>query len=170
MGELVRRNSGEHCNMQLVTNLAMIDRSSVAAALAKATAALLRARNGDGVWTGELSSSALSTATAVTALAVFENHSDSVHPKNSELIAAGLRWLADHANSDGGWGDTTQSNSNLSTTILCWAAFGAVAGSRELFGSTIDAANIWLEQKAGGTEPHQITQAILQCYGKDRTF
>jgi squalene-hopene/tetraprenyl-beta-curcumene cyclase len=148
----------------------MIDRSSVAAALGKATAALLRARNGDGVWTGELSSSALSTATAVTALAVFENHSDSVHPKNSELIAAGLRWLADHANSDGGWGDTTQSNSNLSTTILCWAAFGAVAGSRELFGSTIDAANIWLEQKAGGTEPHQITQAILQCYGKDRTF
>ena len=37
----------------------------------------------------------------------------------------GLRWLVANQNADGGWGDTVLSKSNISTTALCWAAFGA---------------------------------------------
>jgi squalene-hopene/tetraprenyl-beta-curcumene cyclase len=157
--------------MQLVTNnSAIIDRSTVASALAKATGALLAARNPEGVWTGELSSSALSTATAVTALTIFDQNSPKSQSENSELITAGLNWLAEHGNLDGGWGDTIQSNSNLSTTLLCWAAFQTVPGAAEPFASVIEAANTWLERNAGGTEPNQIAEAILERYGKDRTF
>src|SRR5256714_12756614 len=69
-----------------------------------------------GHWVGELSTSALSTATAAIALHVadpFAHH---------ELIGHAIRWLADHQNEDGGWGDTTKSFSNISTTMLCRAA------------------------------------------------
>ena len=114
-------------NMQAVANNPMVDRSTVASALAKATAALLAARNEQGLWTGELSSSALSTATAVAALAIFNQYSEAVHDDDARLVYGGLKWLAEHANADGGWGDTIRSVSNLSTTALCWAAFGADA-------------------------------------------
>src|SRR6266404_1090625 len=106
-------------------------------ALARATAALLEGRTAQGSWTGELSSSALSTATAVTALAVFTGATKCAHKFDAEIIAKGLEWLADHANEDGGWGDTTRSVSNLSTTVLCWAAFGAVPGAEERFASIV---------------------------------
>ncbi len=91
------------------------------AALGVATAALLAETDGGrDIGRGELSSSALSTATAVVALA----HGGS-RGGMADLIRGGLRWLAEHQNADGGWGDTVQSKSNISTTALCWAAFGA---------------------------------------------
>ena len=157
-------------NTQFVAANSMVDRSTVASALAKATAALLAARNEKGVWTGELSSSALSTATAIAAIAVFNQYSDSVNDQDPELIYKGLKWLADHANPDGGWGDSVRSLSNVSTTTLCWAAFGSVPGATEKFARTVEAATVWLEENAGGTEPHQLSQAILDFYGKDKTF
>jgi len=153
--------------MQLVST-ATVDRAILASSLAKATSALLSSRNAQGVWTGALSSSALSTATAVTALALYDQHTEQ--NQNAALIALGLNWLAEHANNDGGWGDTIRSHSNLSTTLLCWAAFGAVPGATERFSKTVDAASAWLEINAGGTEPQQITAAILNRYGKDHTF
>src|SRR5258708_36632279 len=75
---------------------------------------LLNRRTSEGVWQGRLSSSALSTATAVIALAA--NRSDAA------LVAGGRAWLEQNQNSDGGWGDTVDSVSNISTTALCWAA------------------------------------------------
>ena len=72
----------------------------------------------DGHWSGELSSSALSTAVAIIALR-------QMVPAGSRLVEDGLAWLAQNANPDGGWGDTIRSKSNISTTALCWAAFGA---------------------------------------------
>ena len=42
------------------------------------------------------------------------------------LIDGGLKWLAEHQNSDGGWGDTVLSISNISTTMLVHAVFRAV--------------------------------------------
>src|ERR1041384_6356436 len=105
-----------------------LDRNRLEEALARTTNALLAARTPDGHWVGELSSSALSTATAVVALAIVERErAAELATRNSELgplIARGLAWLAKNANADGGWGDTNQSLSNLSTTALCWAAFG----------------------------------------------
>jgi squalene-hopene/tetraprenyl-beta-curcumene cyclase len=94
-------------------------------AVALATAALLAELTADGHWVGELSSSALSTATAVVALAKVGREADAT------LIRGGLEWLGRTQNADGGWGDTVQSKSNISTTALCWAAFGAARADAE---------------------------------------
>ncbi|MEN9547327.1 MAG: Squalene--hopene cyclase, partial [Verrucomicrobiota bacterium] len=94
----------------------------LAAAREAARTALIGELGTNGHWTGQLSSSALSTATAVTALA-------AIDPSAHEIpIRQGIAWLAAHANPDGGWGDTVRSQSNLSTTALVWAAFG-IAGA-----------------------------------------
>lgn len=145
-----------------------VDRDRLATALEKARTALLAQRNAAGHWTGELSSSALSTATAVTALAVAERASGSNHL--ADQISAGLNWLADHTNSDGGWGDTIVSRSNLSTTTLCWAAFGAVPGADDRFSDTVAKAWGWLCNGVGSTNVHTLARAVVERYGKDRTF
>jgi len=132
----------------------------IRSALRTATAALLDELGPDGHWSGELSSSALSTATAVTALAAVDREA------HREAITGGLRWLAAHANPDGGWGDTVRSRSNISTTALCWAAFGA-AQADEQHRETVLRAGEWLE-RARGARP--LWQAIEERYGKDRTF
>ena len=94
---------------------------------------LLAQRNAAGHWTGELSTSSLSTATAVSALALVRKNllaaseltkSETPLP-SQELIAGGIRWLADHQNSDGGFGDTDRSYSNIATTMLVVAAIQA---------------------------------------------
>ena len=66
-------------------------RHRLEAARQTAVKALMSELGPDGHWCGELSSSALSTATAVTALA-------TVDPvTHAALIRAGLTWLAAHA-------------------------------------------------------------------------
>ena len=145
---------------------ATVDLRRLAAALAKTEAALLAQRNAAGYWNGELSSSALSTATAIAALAIVER--ESKHDFAPQ-IHAGLKWLADHANADGGWGDTTISRSNLSTTTLCWAAFGA-AQADNVFAAVVQRARAWLQQAAGGPNVHALARAVVARYGKDRTF
>lgn len=125
------------------------------------TAALLAEVGPDGHWVGELSSSALSTATAVLALSTVDR---SAH---AGLIRGGLQWLADHANADGGWGDTVRSRSNLSTTSLVWAAYGA-AGADADYPAVLANAVHYLTRCAGSLD--QLVPAIEAVYGKDRTF
>jgi squalene-hopene/tetraprenyl-beta-curcumene cyclase len=127
-------------------------------ALRTATEALMREMNAKGWWPGELSSSALSTATAVVALATVDRE------KHAALIAGGLHWLARNANADGGWGDTTRSKSNISTTALCWAAFGAAAAEAQ-YASVVSHAAGWLSQNG-----ENLVAVIKARYGKDRTF
>jgi squalene-hopene/tetraprenyl-beta-curcumene cyclase len=135
--------------------------------LEKARRELLAERSAAGHWEGELSSSALSTATAVTALAVYEREAET--GKFSQQIQAGLGWLAEHANPDGGWGDTTISRSNLSTTTLCWAAFGSAVGIPRP--TDVEArAQRWIERAVGTTDVRALARAIVQRYGQDRTF
>ena len=123
-----------------------LDRERLHRALAKARAALLAERGPHGHWEGELSSSALSTATAVTALELWQRHAKepSAVSRQRSAIEAGLAWLAEHQNADGGWGDTTLSFSNISTTALCWAAFGAVPGAEQRWPETVRRAEAWL--------------------------
>lgn len=135
-----------------------LDSKRLKAALQKCTQALLGEMNSAGHWSGELSSSALSTAVAVIAL-------EKMGRLN--LVARGLRWLADNANADGGWGDTIRSRSNLSTTALVWAAFGATNQDPN-FTHTIERAENWLWKQVGTRE--RLPQAIIDRYGKDRTF
>ncbi len=144
-----------------------LDPARLDAALATARAALLAERHANGHWEGELSSSALSTAVAVAALHHIQTATDADH---TALIQGGLQWLADHANEDGGWGDTTKSLSNISTTTLCWATLHAVPGADEKHADTITAAEAWLTSAAGGTTPDYLAPAIIARYGKDRTF
>ena len=140
------------------------------AAHAKTRATLLAERTASLHWQGELSASALSTATAVTTLAIAARHTSTANARSTGLIADGLSWLAQHQNVDGGWGDTTRSLSNISTTALGWAAFGATSGADASFQGTVAAAEAWLTSKAGGMAPHQIAPTIIARYGKDRTF
>jgi squalene-hopene/tetraprenyl-beta-curcumene cyclase len=125
------------------------------------TARLLAELGSGSHWTGELSSSALSTATAVVALAAMDQTA------HANLIHNGLSWLAAHANPDGGWGDTIRSKSNLSTTALVWAAFGAAEADAD-FGYQIAAAVRYIERAAGSLE--NLVPTIERRYGKDRTF
>ena len=131
---------------------------------------LLEARSSRGYWVGELSSSALSTATAVCALAALKRESGDRNSDLTAVINKSLDWIAAHSNSDGGWGDTTRSLSNISTTALCWAAFGAVPGADQIYRETNTRAERWLASRAGGTEPETLVPAIVKRYGKDRTF
>src|SRR5262249_39069193 len=84
------------------------------------------------------------------------------------LIAGGLRWLAVHQNADGGWGDTVKSFSNISTTMLCRAAFRLASASVEHSG-TRRKCKAWLKEGYGKT-PEQLAESVRARYGKDRTF
>lgn len=130
-------------------------------AIANTRAHLLAQLNEHGHWEGELSSSALSTATAIVALSLVDAAA------NSDCIKAGTQWLLDHQNEDGGWGDTTLSKSNLSTTLLCWSALGLVRTTSE---TNLSRCEIWIRNAVGSLRPDDIAKAVIARYGKDKTF
>jgi squalene-hopene/tetraprenyl-beta-curcumene cyclase len=123
---------------------------------------LLAERTAAGHWVGELSTSALSTAVAVGALALVDRAS------HAPLIAGGLGWLDAHQNADGGWGDTVKSFSNISTTMLCRAAFH-LAKSAERHPQCLEKSEAWLAERYGRT-PAEVAEAVRRRYGNDRTF
>lgn len=135
--------------------------------LANARANLLAQRGANGCWEGELSSSALSTATAVFTLTLFDKTRNT--NAHDDLIQKGLRWLAQTQCHDGGWGDTVLSISNVSTTALCWAAFSGRETANE-YRDTVERAEKWLLGTAGGLDPDRLAPTIIRRYGKDRTF
>jgi squalene-hopene/tetraprenyl-beta-curcumene cyclase len=130
------------------------------AAITSTAEHLLALRHPEGHWEGQLSSSALSTATAIVAL-----HLVSAQ-EHASYVSAGAAWLATHQNADGGWGDTTLSRSNLSTTLLCWSALHLVSGCS----SAQDKATAWIAAAVGSSDPEQIVKAVVGRYGKDKTF
>ena len=138
-----------------------IDTGRLAGALRIALGKLVSAMGPDGHWEGELSSSALATATAVSALAV------AGHARHEGLVRSGAAWLAGHQNDDGGWGDTPDSPSNVATTMLALAALTLCGTDR---GSPILAkANEYVDAHAGPSTDEKIA-SIAAAYGKDRTF
>jgi squalene-hopene/tetraprenyl-beta-curcumene cyclase len=128
---------------------------------------LLAERVPAGHWVGELSTSALSTATAVMALEQVRRAKvpaalSTADAPFSNLIAGGLKWLVEHQNADGGWGDTTASFSNISTTMLCHAVFHAT-GTVEKYHASVDRAKSLIDQYGG-------IPALRKRYGRDKTF
>ncbi|MHC4876121.1 MAG: prenyltransferase/squalene oxidase repeat-containing protein [Planctomycetota bacterium] len=125
--------------------------------------------SGPAHWTGELSTSALSTATAVMALQMVRrggrNASNyGIDGSFDELVRGGLGWLKSHQNDDGGWGDTVKSLSNISTTMLAHAVFHATCTAEdEAFRETVTNAKRYIDD-AGGVP------AVVKRYGKDKTF
>jgi len=125
----------------------------------RAVQRLLAERNAAGHWEGRLSSSSLATAIAVVALT---KHDPAGH---AERIRRGLGFIAGDINGDGGWGDSPESPSNLTATVLCWCAL-AGAGRRDVE----ERAGARLRQLAGGLDPARLRAAIEKRYGDDRTF
>jgi len=132
----------------------------------------LLAEQEGGHWVGELSSSALATATAVSALAIVERQSaelrharvvDEQGPHSfRELIDGGVRALATSQNADGGWGDTDKSLSNIATTMLVRAAVH-LAGVASSHGEQLTRAAQYIEA-------HDGIEGLRRRYGRDKTF
>ncbi len=125
---------------------------------------LLSERNKSGSWEGELSSSALSTA--VSTFALFQFSKDEF----LEDIHAGLSWLVENINEDGGYGDTAESPSNISTTLLCWSAFSLSETLQRNDQETLSKIESWLLKEVGSIDADGICNRILEVYGDDHTF
>ena len=138
------------------------------ATLDRLTDSLLAARTADGHWGGELSSSALSTAVAVIALTLVDRHRPPA--AHGALVSGGVSWLIRTQNADGGWGDTTDSPSNVSTTALCWAALTIGGTDDPPCAAALDRVRHWMRRAAGSLEPRPLADTISRRYGKDRTF
>jgi len=132
-------------------------------ALRVVTDHLLAAMHPDGWWEGRLSASALSTATAVSALAVAAG---SPEHAADPLVRDGVGWLAADQNTDGGWGDTPDSPSNLPTTALCIAAI-QLAGATAETAMAVGRARRYIDAASGGRD---LADALSGIYGRDRTF
>ena len=140
-----------------------VTRERLLAALDKARRDLLAARvESAGHWVGELSTSALSTATAVSALVLAADQDAPEHAADRARIERGIAWLATRQNSDGGWGDTDRSLSNIATTMLVRAAF-TLAGHAERYSELMAAAVQYIDGKQGLT-------GLRRRYGRDKTF
>lgn len=116
-------------------------------------------------WVGRLASSALSTATAASAMAVVLRNTNSPSERRDAIerqIRLALRWLALHQNDDGGWGDTDTSFSNIATTMLACAAL-RLGGEGEQYAGVFSRGMAYVD-RAGGVE------GIWRRYGKDKTF
>lgn len=137
------------------------------AARRAAVAELLGRRNADGHWIGRLSSSALSTATAINALRLVDARA------HASRIEAGVQWLVATQLADGSWGDTVASQGNLSTTLLCWAAIGPLADRRTTgdgVTAAVERAAVWIRGQTGSLDAGAIASALAAIYGRDRTF
>ncbi|MCA9231481.1 MAG: squalene--hopene cyclase [Planctomycetales bacterium] len=157
-----------------------VDRDRLAAAFDTARSDLLAQRNSAGHWVGELCSSPLSTATAISALVLAEqggtscglpayrpgeepSHVDEIYRGDlSELIVHSLHWLAQQQNEDGGWGDTDRSRSNIATTMLVRAAFH-LTGVPAKYANLLERAERYVEKQGG-------IAGLKRRYGNDKTF
>ena len=84
------------------------------------------------------------------------------------LLHGGLKWLAEHQNNDGGWGDTVLSISNISTSMLANAVLISTRplhfGQQALMLEDAIGRSDGYINKMGGVD------AVLKRYGKDHTF
>ena len=118
---------------------------------------LKNARTPGGLWNGELSSSAISTAVSVFALYMVGKE------KYASYIEKGAKWLTTTMHSDGSWGDSIESPSNMTATLLTYASLCAI-------GTPPQATKNYLTEKFGGSTDQHIIKGVLAYYGKDLTF
>lgn len=124
---------------------------------------LLQKRNAEGYWDGRLSSSALGVAVAVTALHFYDKD------ENASSIASGLNWLEQNINIDGGFGDSPTSRSNVSTSLLCFAAAKVTSGNHSNI-ELIEKLTGYLNAQNIDVSSERLIQSILDFYQTDRTF
>ena len=157
-----------------------LDREQLAAAFRIVRSDLLAERASPRHWEGKLSSSPLSTATAISALMLAEQSSTSgglpeytpgqlqagaqelYRGDLSELILQSMHWLAGQQNDDGGWGDTDRSRSNIATTLLVQAAFH-LTGVPAKYSDLLERSQQYVESVGG-------LPALKRRYEGDKTF
>lgn len=145
-----------------------VDPSFVITALDKWRTTLLDARDGSGHWCGELSPSALSTATAVSALATVLREGQAaaaMAERLRSLVSQGIAYLVTQQNSDGGFGDTDRSYSNIATSYLALAAWRLAEQVQCVDGAESYVAGVEKYIESGGG-----LDGLRQRYGKDKTF
>lgn len=125
---------------------------------------LLNEMNKDGFWTGHLSSSALGVAVAVAALHFHDQE------ENRTEIEKALDWLLKNANTDGGYGDTPESPSNISTSLLVYAALNLYAAKSQNIQSLQQKVAEYLKVNKIDLTTGNVADAILGHYKKDYTF
>jgi len=125
---------------------------------------LIEEQNSDGFWNGMLSSSALSTAVAIVAIKI------NGHTSDTNRIRSGYNWLCENINADGGFGDTCQSASNVSTSLLCYAAIFYCQPNKDENNTVLKKIEHFLGTKNISFTAQDITSSILKFYGKDFTF
>ena len=114
-------------------------------------------RQEDGIWRGVLSSSAISTSVSLFALYEIDKE------KYRSVIEAAAKWLEDTMCEDGSWGDSVDSPSNPTATLLSFAALHAV-------GHDSPRTRQLLTERFGGYSDDKIIDGVLKYYGKDLTF
>jgi squalene-hopene/tetraprenyl-beta-curcumene cyclase len=157
-----------------------IDVERLCAAQETVRSALIAERTMGGHWVGELGSSPLATATAISALTLAhasrpdERDTDWRSPSAalaaqhvlqnglSELIVESLHWLAQRQNEDGGWGDTEHGRSNLAATLLVASAF-RLTGVPAKYTGLMERAEQYIDAQGG-------VAALKRCQGRDRTM
>ncbi|MFG0288792.1 MAG: prenyltransferase/squalene oxidase repeat-containing protein [Rhodopirellula sp. JB044] len=145
---------------------------------------LLAERAGRSHWIGELSASALSTATAISALSVAcEQLKDGEQRERYlDLIRRGVIWLQTQQNEDGGFGDTNRSHSNIATSYLVLAACTLARRVDAMWtpeqGNLLENTNAESGSDAS-TKDQRLRRylddaggldALRKRYGKDKTF
>ena len=129
----------------------------------------------DSHWVGELSSSALATATAISAISTALPHLPAAEQASlAPLVIRASGWLVDVQNPDGGWGDTPNSLSNIATTMLVIAASEIAERTAEENSGLFDAA--LPDWAAARSEAEAYVEnvggipALRKRYGRDKTF
>ena len=118
---------------------------------------LMRCRTSSGMWNGRLSSSAIATSVSVFALQRIDSE------QYAPYIASGVKWLHSTMNADGTWGDSVESPSNMTATLLTYVSLYAV-------GQAPAEAREYLDKLFGEHTEEAIINGVLRYYGRDLTF
>ena len=122
-----------------------------------AYARLMQRRTSNGMWEGWLSSSAISTSVSIFALQRIDSK------RYASYIADGVRWLHATIKADGSWGDSVESPSNMTATLLTYVSLYAV-------GQAPIQAREYLDKQFQGHSEEALVEGVLRYYGKDLTF
>ena len=125
--------------------------------IADVQARLKACRRPGQMWRGNLSSSAISTSVSIFSLHKIDAEAFAQH------IERGKEWLLHTMQSDGSWGDSVESPSNMTATLLTYTSLYAL-------GAAPEATKRYLEEKFGGIDDEHLVRGVLDYYGKDLTF
>ncbi len=121
-------------------------------------------QNKEGFWTGHLSSSALATSVSIVAFKLYD------HKKFCKKIEYGIQWLLNTINSDGGFGDTPESESNVSTSLLCYAALRFCRSGADCDDIIMQKLENYFDKQNIQLGFSDLAKSVLKFYGKDFTF